>query len=61
MNMPELIALIGTLLAGFAWISGKLERINTSIAQTVTHDQCSQKREKCPCVKEIHDIKQQIK
>jgi hypothetical protein len=54
------LTILATVVGGFVWLSGKLEKINVSIANTVTHTQCSDRRDKCPCVKDIEEIKEKM-
>lgn len=61
MTTGDMIALLGVLLGCFAWVCNKLEKINSSLGQSVTHEQCSDKRENCPCVADIKLIKQKMK
>jgi len=59
------VLVIGTLFGGFAWISNKLEKIMALIAQidktSVSHDVCKQRRNECPCVQQMHELKAEIK
>lgn len=73
-EMGELVAIVGSVLAGFFWLSSKLDKLRDKIdgirddvaaqgrtAMThVTYDTCHSKRQNCPCVREIEQIKQNM-
>ena len=48
-------------MIGTTWfLAMKLGKIETQIVKAVTHEQCSEKREKCPCVKDMESIKNKL-
>lgn len=61
MTNAEYIALLSLIFGGFAWLSGKLERIYRALANSVTHEQCAAKRDKCPCKDDIDELKENLK
>lgn len=61
MEVDSAIAFLGVLLACFSWVFKQLNDITRLLSQSVTHEQCSEKRDKCPCVKDITDIKNELK
>lgn len=67
MSMADIIALIGctltlvvAIVTSAIWLCNKLEKLALAVAHSVTHDQCSAKRDNCPCVKDIEDINELI-
>ena len=50
------MALVTSIVTSAIWLCGELRKLALAVANTVTHDQCSQKRDSCPCVKDIEDI-----
>lgn len=58
------LTIIATVVGGFVWISGKLEAIRKDLAEvdksSVSHSVCSERRDKCPCVDDIREIKERI-
>ncbi len=65
MTITEILAIIAiavtVLVAVFGFIFGALWGHHREIANKVSHAQCHDKREGCPCVKEIKDIKKTLK
>ena len=61
MTTTEWLTLIGILISGFLWISAKLEKIYVALANSVTHKQCSERRDKCPCIEDIEELKAELK
>lgn len=59
------IVIVASLFTGFAWISGKLEAIKDQIAaidkNSVSHEVCSKRQESCPCVQQMHELKEEMK
>lgn len=49
-------SLVLAIVTSAIWLCNKLEKLSLAVANSVTHDQCSQKREKCPCVEDIASI-----
>ena len=60
MTTYEWITLICVLLGGFWQISQKLNKIETALVGKVSYEDCSKKRDKCPCVRELHELKERI-
>lgn len=65
--MADIIALIGctltlvvAIVTSAIWVCSKLEKLALAVAHSVTHDQCSIKRDNCPCINEIKEINQLI-
>lgn len=63
MSTGDIIALIActvtivlTIISSIVWLCNKLEALAISIANAVTHEQCSLKRDNCPCVEDIAKI-----
>lgn len=63
MTIADIIALVGctlslvvAIISSAVWLCNKLEKLSISIANSVTHDQCSTKRDNCPCVRDIEEI-----
>lgn len=52
---PELIVMI--LLAIFGFIGGALWGHHGAIAKRVTYEDCNKKRQQCPCVQDIAELK----
>jgi hypothetical protein len=49
-------SLVVAIVTSAIWLCNKLEKLALAVANSVTHDQCSQKRDNCPCVKDIAKI-----
>ena len=60
MTTYEWVTLIAVLLGGFWSLLQKLGRIEVALASKVGYRECSEKRDKCPCVKELEQIKERI-
>jgi flagellar basal body-associated protein FliL len=64
-DIASLVTIIAAILGCFAWVINKLDKIRDAIAaldkSSVTHEVCSARREKCPCVKELEEIKKNLK
>ena len=60
MSTYEWVATIVVIVGGFATLSQSLRRIEVALAGKVGFKECSEKREKCPCVREIEEIKHRI-
>ena len=50
------LSLVVAIVTSAVWLCNKLEKLAVAIAKSVTHEQCSEKRDSCPCVKEIEKI-----
>lgn len=50
------ICIVGSIVTSAIWVCSKLEKLALAVANSVTHDQCSHKRDTCPCVQEIKEI-----
>ena len=53
MNWHDLVTLAVILITGFWTIHKELTAIRVAINDSVTHDDCSKKRDKCPLIKRI--------
>lgn len=60
MTTYEWISLIGVLICGFWVLTQKLGRIENILVSKVGYKECSEKREKCPCIKELESLKNKI-
>ena len=54
------LALVTSIVTSAIWVCNRLENLALAVANSVTHDQCSQKRDNCPCVKDIDEINRLI-
>lgn len=59
-----MVTIVLSIVSSVAWVTSKLDKIKDAIASldksAVTHEQCSQKRKGCPCVKDIDEIKEKL-
>ena len=60
MTTYEWVTLIAVLLGGFWSLFHKLSEIEVALASKVGYKECSEKRDKCPCVRDIEQIKEKI-
>lgn len=60
MSTYEWVTLITVIVGGFWSLFQKLNRIEVALAGKVGYKDCSEKREKCPCVREMEEIKRRI-
>ena len=60
MTTFEWISLIGVLLTGFWVLAQKLNAIEKALVGKVSYHDCSEKRDKCPCVRELHELRERI-
>ena len=60
MSTYEWVATIAVLVGGFVTLAQKLNRIEVALAGKVGFRECSEKREKCPCVREMEELKRRI-
>lgn len=60
MSTYEWASMIGVIAGGFWVLSQKLSRIEVALAGKVSYADCSEKREKCPCVKEMEELKKKV-
>ena len=58
------MTLMALILGGFAWIIAKLDKIGDAIADMrenrVSHAVCEKRRESCPCLKELDELKGEV-
>lgn len=54
------LSLITAIVASAIWLCNKLEKLAVAVAGTVTHEQCSLKRDSCPCIEDIQEINKLI-
>lgn len=60
MNVPPAI-FWEVLILVFGFILGTLWGHHAAIGKRVTYAECSQKRKDCPCMKDIEELKEEIK
>lgn len=60
MSTHEWIMLILVLLGGFWTLSRQLAKIEVALSSKVSYGDCSDKQGKCPCHKEIEEVKGQM-
>lgn len=56
MTTFEWVSLIFVLLGGFWTLTQKLAKIEAALVGKVGYKECSEKRDNCPCVKELEEI-----
>lgn len=61
MSTHEWVMLILVLLGGFWTLNRQLTKIEVTLRGKVSYGDCSEKQEKCPCHREIEEIKDNIK
>lgn len=73
-EMSELVAIVGSVLTGFIWLSGKMDKLRDKIdgirdevtelgkveMTHVTYETCHAKRQDCPCVRELESLKKRF-
>ena len=60
MSTYEWASMIAVLAGGFWVLAEKLNKIQVALEGKVGYKECHEKREKCPCVKDIENIKERI-
>ena len=60
MTTYEWVATMLVILGGFWVLAEKLNRIQVALEGKVGYKECHEKREKCPCVRDIEQIKEKI-
>ena len=60
MTTFEWISLIGILLGGFWVLSQKLSAIEKALVGKVSYKDCSEKRDRCPCMIEVKKIRERM-
>lgn len=60
MTTYEWITLMCVLLGGFWALTQKLNQIEKALVGKVGYKECSEKRDRCPCVRELHELKERI-
>ncbi len=60
MTTFEWVTLIGVLICGFWALTQKLSKIETALVSKVDYAHCHEKREKCPCVRELAKLKERM-
>lgn len=60
MTTFEWISLIGILLSGFWVLASKLTAIEKALVGKVSYKDCSEKRDQCPCVREVEKLKERL-
>ncbi|MCF6174612.1 MAG: hypothetical protein L3J71_02470 [Victivallaceae bacterium] len=58
---PEYLAMMALLGGGIGFLWNKLDQIRKELSDisnhAVTHTVCESRREKCPCVKDVAELK----
>lgn len=60
MTTHEWIMLIIVLLGGFWTLNRQLSKIEVALSDKVGHKDCYDKRSKCPCHKEIDELRSRV-
>ena len=60
MSNYEWISIIVVLIGGFWALGQKLTKIELAVQGKVSYDDCSKKRDKCPCVRDIEKLKEKL-
>ena len=60
MSTHEWVMLILVLLGGFWTLNRQLTKIEVVLRGKVSYGDCADRQEKCPCHKEIEDIREEI-
>ena len=60
MSTYEWVATITVIVGGFVTLAQKLNRIEVALVGKVSYKECSEKREKCPCVREMEELKRRL-
>lgn len=60
MTIPVEVAWEVALVVG-GFILGTLWSHHAALGKRVTYEDCSQKRTKCPCIKDIEELKNEMK
>jgi len=60
MTTFEWISLIGILLGGFWVLTSKLTAIEKALVGKVSYKDCSEKRDRCPCVRELEELRERM-
>ena len=60
MTTHEWIMLIFVLLGGFWTINRQLAKIEVALSGKVSYGDCSDRQEKCPAVKKVEELKEQM-
>ena len=58
MNWHDLLTLGVILITGFWAVHKELTAIRVAINDSVTHDDCSRKRDKCPLIQRIERLEE---
>ena len=61
MTNYEWVSIIVVLLGGFWVLNNRLSSIENTLVGKVSFKACDERREKCPCVKDIEEIKEELK
>ena len=61
MTTFDWISLIGVLLGGFWVLAQKLNAIEKALVGKVSYHDCSEKRDRCPCVRELKTLKERMR
>jgi len=60
-SLETLITLLTALAGGICWLHRELSKINDKLEKLVTHDLCSERRERCPCVIQMHQLEKEVR
>lgn len=59
MELP--LTLVGeAMLVLIGFVIGKIWNLGRAVDKRVTYEDCSRKREKCPCITDIEELKKKI-
>ncbi len=61
MTTYEWLSLICVLIGGFYMLNNRLSSIEAALVGKVGYHACDERREKCPCVEDIKEIKEELK
>ena len=59
-SIEGLVSILVAVVTGVAWLHRALSRIDDKLEKLVTHDICMERRDRCPCVIQLENIKKDI-
>lgn len=60
MSTYEWASILAVIVGGFWVLAEKLNKIQVALEGKVGYKECHEKREKCPCVRDIEQIKERM-
>jgi len=60
LSLEALVSLLVALVTGVIWLHKELARINEKLERLVTHDLCAERRDRCPCVIQMHALEKTL-